>query len=299
MQGVASALRSRSQNPKPRDRCARLSSAMSLVLFRRSAPGKASVLRSSAQRSVVVGASRRRAAPRNQSVGAPRTDGLARLAFAVHAAREEQQWRSCQRRCQRSCGRGLTGRSTGGATARRLARAAPFVYPAPRGQGVLPRRPGYLYVRPRRRHGPDSMNGQRASGLPADPGRIQRRRLSQSRLGAGSVQALRAGRGQRSPSLRPKISSGWHFAPACCAAQSVSGRTARGRLGSSCCSRARGARRRQRFGCQRRCKRRCGRGLTGQSTGGATAGCLARAAPFVYPAPRARQPAASPRLPLR
>ncbi len=44
--------------------------------------------------------------------------------------------------------RGVTGRSTGGATAGRLARAALFAYPAPRGQGNLPRHPGYLYVRP-------------------------------------------------------------------------------------------------------------------------------------------------------
>ncbi len=52
----------------------------------RSAPGRAIVLRGSAQGPVVVGASRQRAAPRSQSVGAPRTDGLARLAVAVHAA---------------------------------------------------------------------------------------------------------------------------------------------------------------------------------------------------------------------
>ncbi len=51
-------------------------------------------------------------------------------------------------RSRRSCLRGLTGRSTGGATAGRLARAAQCAYPPPRGQGVLPRPPGYLYVRP-------------------------------------------------------------------------------------------------------------------------------------------------------
>ncbi len=62
--------------------------AVSCVLFRRFAPGKASVLRRCAQGSVLVGASRRRAAPRSQSVGAPRREGLTRLAVAVHAARE-------------------------------------------------------------------------------------------------------------------------------------------------------------------------------------------------------------------
>ncbi len=36
----------------------------------------------------MVGATRQRAAPRSQFVGAPRTDGLVRLAVAVHAARE-------------------------------------------------------------------------------------------------------------------------------------------------------------------------------------------------------------------
>jgi hypothetical protein len=43
--------------------------------------------------------------------------------------------------------RSLTGRSTGGATAGHLAREALLAYPAPRGQGALPRHPGYLYVR--------------------------------------------------------------------------------------------------------------------------------------------------------
>ncbi len=49
------------------------------------------------------------------------------------------------RRQKRRAG-GLTGRSAGGATAGHLARAALFVYPAPRGQGSLPRPLGYLYV---------------------------------------------------------------------------------------------------------------------------------------------------------
>ncbi len=61
---------------------------MSRVLFRRFAPAKAIILRGSAQGSVVLGASRQRAAPRSQSVGAPRADGPARLAAAVRAARE-------------------------------------------------------------------------------------------------------------------------------------------------------------------------------------------------------------------
>ncbi len=64
------------------------SRAVVQLRFRRFAPGKAIVLRRSAQRSVVVGASRQRAAPRSQSVGAPRTDGLVCFAVAVHAARE-------------------------------------------------------------------------------------------------------------------------------------------------------------------------------------------------------------------
>ncbi len=51
-------------------------------------------------------------------------------------------------RYKRSCGRGLTGQSTGGATAGHLARVTQCAYPPPRGQGALPRPPGYLYVRP-------------------------------------------------------------------------------------------------------------------------------------------------------
>jgi cold shock CspA family protein len=50
--------------------------------------------------------------------------------------------------CRAKCRCNLTCRSTGGATAGHLAREAPVAYPAPRGQGALPRRPGYLYVRP-------------------------------------------------------------------------------------------------------------------------------------------------------
>ncbi len=102
----------------------------------------------------------------------------------------------------------------------------------------------------------------------------------------GSVQALRARQSQRSSSVRTRVSSGWRLAPACCAAQSVSWCAAHGRLGSSCRRRARDARRRQRFCCQRRYLLSCGRGLTGRSTGGAMAGHLARAEPFAYPAPR-------------
>jgi hypothetical protein len=47
---------------------------------------------------------------------------------------------------------GLTCRSTGAPTAGHLARAALAVYAAPRGQGVHPSSPGYLYVRRRRSH---------------------------------------------------------------------------------------------------------------------------------------------------
>ncbi len=100
------------------------------------------------------------------------------------------------------------------------------------------------------------------------------------------VQALRAGQGQDSLWQRPRVSCGWRLAPACSAAQSVGGRAARGRPGSSCRRRARGARGRQRFSCQRRCERRCVRGLTGRSTGGATAGRLARVAQCAYSPPR-------------
>ncbi len=64
------------------------SRALLQVRIRRFAPGKASALRRCAQGSVPVGTSRQRAAPRSQSLGAPRADGLARLAVAVHAARE-------------------------------------------------------------------------------------------------------------------------------------------------------------------------------------------------------------------
>ncbi len=78
--------------PKPRKavysstvarRCAALQ-----VLFRRFTPGKASVLRRCAQGSVVEGASRQRAAPRSQFVGAPRTERLICFAVAAHAALE-------------------------------------------------------------------------------------------------------------------------------------------------------------------------------------------------------------------
>ncbi len=92
------------------------------------------------------------------------------------------QWRGCQRRCQRRCVRGLTGRSTGGAAAGRLARAAPFVYPAPRGQGNLPRPPGYLYVRPRRRQssGARAVSAVRAypSFMPHTKGKARRSRAA-------------------------------------------------------------------------------------------------------------------------
>jgi hypothetical protein len=44
--------------------------------------------------------------------------------------------------------RGLTCRSTGASTACRPGREALVVHVAPRGQGAMPFRPGYLYVRP-------------------------------------------------------------------------------------------------------------------------------------------------------
>ncbi len=53
--------------------------------------------------------------------------------------------------------------------------------------------------------------------------------ISSGRQASYPAQALRAGQGQRSSWQRPRVSSGWRFAPACCAAQSVGGRAAHGR----------------------------------------------------------------------
>ena len=50
-------------------------------------------------------------------------------------------------RLANAAGRCLTCRSTGASTACRPGREALVVYPAPRGQGAMPFRPGYLYVR--------------------------------------------------------------------------------------------------------------------------------------------------------
>ncbi len=183
--------------------------------------------------------------------------------------------------------RGLTGRSTGGATAGCLARAAPFVYPAPRGQGNLPRPPDYLYVRPRRRQCPDSRSLQLASvalvnrGWPraAPPALVvAQHSVRFSRFAPGKAIVLRGG-------VQGSVVVGASRQRAAPRTQ-FCGRAARGRPGLLCRRRARGARGRQRFGCQRRWERWCMRGLTGRSTGGAAAGRLVRAAPFVYPAPR-------------
>ncbi len=73
---------------RPHKGAAFRSGAVVQVRFRRFAPGKASALRRCAQGSVRVGISRQRAAPRSQSFGAPRADGLVCFAVAVHAARE-------------------------------------------------------------------------------------------------------------------------------------------------------------------------------------------------------------------
>ena len=114
--------------------------------------------------SVVVGASRQRAAPRSQFMGAPPAVRRPRLALAVQAALwatararpppghlSAQPW---QRLCAGSnssvasvARRGLTCRSTGRATAWHPGRAALAVHVAPRGQGPMPPRAGYLYVR--------------------------------------------------------------------------------------------------------------------------------------------------------
>jgi hypothetical protein len=55
-----------------------------------------------------------------------------------------QTWLRQQPEC------GLTCRSTGGATAGQPGRATALVHHRPHGPAVLPRRPGYLYVRPQR-----------------------------------------------------------------------------------------------------------------------------------------------------
>ncbi len=71
--------------------------------------------------------------------------------FVAKASGTTRSWSRSTLITEPECG--LTGRSTGGATAGRLSRVALCAYPPPRGQGGLPRLPGYLYVRPRRRHG--------------------------------------------------------------------------------------------------------------------------------------------------
>jgi hypothetical protein len=147
-----------------------------LPAYSRSSPSGATRLQlssaaRSSSRSVVVGASRRRAAPRRQFVGAPPARPVVRLACAVQAA----LWATAQarppaphlpaqswlRRCPPAfCSvasvtrRGLTCRSTGASTACRPGREALVVHAAPRGQGATPFRPGYLYVSP---HDPAKM----------------------------------------------------------------------------------------------------------------------------------------------
>ncbi len=257
---------------------------------------------------VSISGASRRARP-SFSVGAPKGQqwlalraGVLRRAVSQWAHRTRTAWFALPSRCtrreraaasrlesryKRSCGRGLTGQSTGGATAGRLARVAQLAYPPPRGQGVLPRLPGYLYVRPRRRQKELGCNELSARfGHFRTSVRIQRAKPVAVALRCRKVQALRAGQGQRFQWQRPRVSSGWRFAPACCAAQSVCGRATHGTPDLLCRRRARGARKRQRFRCQLRCQRRCGRGLTGRSTGGATAGRLARVAQLAYPPPR-------------
>jgi hypothetical protein len=115
-------------------------------------------------RSVVVGTSRQRAAPRSQFVSAPPALRLLRLALAVQAALWATARASPPPRClppqpwQRPCTgsnssiasaawRGLTCRSTGASTAWHLGRDPLSVHVAPRGPGAMPFRPGYLYVR--------------------------------------------------------------------------------------------------------------------------------------------------------
>ena len=82
------------------------------------------------------------------------------LASKVGSARGPSRHRRAQ---DQSCR--LTCRSTGAPTAGHLAREALAVYPAPRGQGVQPSSPGYLYVRPAMTKVVHYLNTARPRGL--------------------------------------------------------------------------------------------------------------------------------------
>ncbi len=150
VQRAVSALRSRSQTPNACERNCCLSSGR-----RASYPAQAlragESPRSPSLRpwSVVVGASRRRAAPRSQFVGAPRADGLACFAVTVHATLE----RAAASRLPTSVRAQVRARPNRAFNRRRHGRP-----PCPRGAVCLSctaraRRPaaspGYLYVRQR------------------------------------------------------------------------------------------------------------------------------------------------------
>ncbi len=150
---------------------------------------------------------------------------------------------------------------------------AQCAYPPPRGQGSLPRPPGYLYVRPRRRQCSAEANHRRALVTVANPKTRENAAVASLRATKLRIQRRRFASGNASVLRR-------------CAQRSVCGRAASGRTGPACPRRAGGARGQEWRSCQRRYKLGCGRGLTGRSTGGATAGRLARTALFVYPAPR-------------
>jgi hypothetical protein len=137
----------------------------------------------------VVGASRQRAAPRSQFVGAPPALRLLRLALAVQAALWATARASPPPRClppqpwQRPCTgsnssiasaawRGLTCRSTGASTAWHLGRDPLSVHVAPRGPGAMPFRPGYLYVRPHVRARTGASSLEAIARQPQSPARF-------------------------------------------------------------------------------------------------------------------------------
>ena len=139
-------------------------------------------------------------------------------------------------RLANAVGRCLTCRSTGRATAWHPGREALVAHVAPRGQGSIPPRAGYLYVRPHVNARTDAgsmpsllrRSSPRASVRPWSSGHhlSPRARL----LPASPFQVVTIGRyapaSVSCSSSRQHVSSGWRFAPACCAAQSVRGRAA-------------------------------------------------------------------------
>jgi len=151
--------------PFPLQRCARRSSGTA----RLATSGRWRPCNQVLRQPIHKGASRRRAAPRSQQGKA--YCNLPCRCVCIHRHASSLPWPAagagmlvilrsssnpghavplCRVRLALNQTRRLTCRSTGGATAGHLAREALLAYPAPRGQGALPRRPGYLYVRPHR-----------------------------------------------------------------------------------------------------------------------------------------------------